>query len=329
MYINLDNLIAKINKTVETHRIEEGVYTRWLWKDEKGNRVLGKNEYGCADAANILYSTGAFPRCPEKRAKWVEALQSMQDPQTGLFREATHHMIHTTAHCAAALELFDAQPLYPITALEPFLKIERMEQMLDGLNWHKDPWGASHRGAGMYAAMVITRMVDKEWQNAYFKWLDDRCDPEIGMGMRHGGSPVYHHMGGWFHYLFNHEYARMPIPHPEKLIDSCIDLYVNKKMGDDFAQRVGFAEIDWIFCMNRASRQTKYRYDEVKELIRDCGKTLIEWMDSVDADTHDGFNDLHALFGSVCALAELQLALPGEIVSTVPLKLVLDRRPFI
>ena len=47
------------------------------------------------------------------------------------------------------------------------------------------------------------------------------------------------------------------------------------------------------------------------------------------AEVHDGFNDLHMLFGSVCALAELQLALPGIIVTEKPLKLVLDRRPFI
>ena len=40
-------------------------------------------------------------------------------------------------------------------------------------------------------------------------------------------------------------------------------------------------------------------------------------------------NDLHALFGAVCALAELQLALPGELRSSVPLRNVLDRRPFI
>ena len=45
--------------------------------------------------------------------------------------------------------------------------------------------------------------------------------------------------------------------------------------------------------------------------------------------TDDGLNDLHALFGAVCCLAELQAALPGEITSEKPLKLVLDRRPFI
>ena len=43
----------------------------------------------------------------------------------------------------------------------------------------------------------------------------------------------------------------------------------------------------------------------------------------------DGMNDLHALFGSVCAIAELQRALPGEFPTTKPLRLPLDRRPFI
>ena len=35
------------------------------------------------------------------------------------------------------------------------------------------------------------------------------------------------------------------------------------------------------------------------------------------------------LFGYLCAFAELQQALPGSCVTDRPLKLVLDRRPFI
>lgn len=35
------------------------------------------------------------------------------------------------------------------------------------------------------------------------------------------------------------------------------------------------------------------------------------------------------LFGAMCAVVELQLALPGKIETTVPLKNVLNRRPFI
>ena len=52
-------------------------------------------------------------------------------------------------------------------------------------------------------------------------------------------------------------------------------------------------------------------------------------MDALDEKTDETLNDLHMLFGAVCCLAELQLALPGEVDTTVPLKLVLDRRPFI
>ena len=65
--MNIDNPIAKIHRIVERHQIEEGVYSRWLWQNENGTRELGKNEYGCADAANILYTIGAFERDPEKK----------------------------------------------------------------------------------------------------------------------------------------------------------------------------------------------------------------------------------------------------------------------
>ena len=52
-------------------------------------------------------------------------------------------------------------------------------------------------------------------------------------------------------------------------------------------------------------------------------------MFQLDYEKDAGFNDLHALFGSVCCMAELQSALPGKIISAKPLRLVLDRRPFI
>ena len=329
--MNIDHLIEKIRCIVERHRIEEGVYSRWLWQNEKVNRELGKNEYGCADAANILYSIGAFERDPDKRRCWVKALQDMQNPQSGMFTEATHHPFHTTAHCIAALELFDAQPLYPLTELMPLFDRNKLYDFLDHLDWECDPWSQSHLGAGLYAALVITRSCDLAWQQDYFSWLREHCDPDLGMSYRgrtDKDSPE-HHMYGWFHYLFNHEYAHRPIPYAEKLIDSCIDMYVNKTIYKTFGRAVGFREIDWVFCMNRASRQTAYRFDEVKALLWDFAQGYIQWLESLDPQTDDALNDLHRLFGAVCALAELQQALPGRIETTVPLKNVLDRRPFI
>ena len=49
----------------------------------------------------------------------------------------------------------------------------------------------------------------------------------------------------------------------------------------------------------------------------------------LDPATDEGLDDLHALFGTVCALAELQAALGDQLGSDRPLRLVLDRRPFI
>lgn len=331
--MNIDGLVGKIRNTVASHRISEGVYARWLWQDSVGSRELGVNEYGCADAANILYTIGDFPQEPEKRAEWVKVLRGMQNPETGMYTEKTHHTIHTTAHCLAALELFDAQPEHRVKALLPYLEKEKMETLLAGLRWYDHPWRDSHEGAGMYASLVITREASLEWQDWYFDYLRENCDPDYGMsrkGTIDGGSaPHYEHLYGWFHYLFNHNYAHMPIPYADRLIDTCLRLYEEKALGARFGMYPDFKEVDWVFCLHRASLQTAHRKEESQAALMDFASRYIPRMESLDWNTCESVNDLHCLFGGVCTIAELQLALPGVLRSTVPLKSVLDRRPFI
>ena len=55
----------------------------------------------------------------------------------------------------------------------------------------------------------------------------------------------------------------------------------------------------------------------------------MKFWENVDWEHDESVNDLHMLFGGVCGLAELSRALRGVLVSEIPLKLVLDRRPFI
>ena len=120
--IDLCALIDSIETVVASHKLDKtGTYRRWNASHEHPQRDPGLNPYGCADAANILYTINRFPRQPAERHAWVETLQSLQSEQDGLYHEATHHPIHTTAHCIAALELFDALPLHPLSALEKYL----------------------------------------------------------------------------------------------------------------------------------------------------------------------------------------------------------------
>ena len=329
--MNIDQLVESIRAAVERHCMEPGVYSRWLWNNPAGDRKLGVNEYGCADAANILYTIGRFEGDPATRERWIRTMQAMQSPETGLFHEATHHPFHTTAHVSAALELFDARPLYPVKAMLPYLDRDRLYAFLEGLDWEKNPWSQSHQGAGLFATLTVTRAAGAQWQDWYFSWLRDRCDPVTGIsyGARHGQDTLAHHLYGWFHYLFIHEYARRPMPYPDKMIDSCLALYDQGLLDDSFGRECNFREIDWVFCLNRATRQTPHRFDEARERLRRFAVTFVEYLTQVDPLRDEEFNDLHMLFGAVCALAELQQALPGLITSTVPLKLVLDRRPFI
>ena len=81
--------------------------------------------------------------------------------------------------------------------------------------------------------------------------------------------------------------------------------------------------------MTRAMEQTPHRFYEAKECLEEFAASFVSYLENEDWDANHDLNDLHALFGSVCALAELQRALRGKLYSKIPLKLVLDRRPFI
>ena len=71
------------------------------------------------------------------------------------------------------------------------------------------------------------------------------------------------------------------------------------------------------------------RFAEAKEALDEFARSYTGYLLSLDPETVEGLNDLHMLFGALCALAELQAALPGRLTARTPLKLVLDRRPFI
>lgn len=330
--IDLNPVIEKIIGVVKSHEIATGKYSRWIWQNEEGDRDLGVTAFGCADAANILYTLNRFPREPEVRAKWISALQGLQDATTGMFYEDTHRHTHVTAHCTAALELFDAAPLYPFYEIEKYKDPEKMCELLESLDWVGKE-GTGHIGPAHYSSFVNTRSVTSQWRRTYFDWLNSTCDPENGL-WREGyftdsSVPMWHHMASSFHFYFTYEHAREPYPYPDKLIDTCLKMYETGDMPENFGRRFYFTEVDWTFCLNRASRQTPHRFFEVKEALGKFAREYTDYLLALDWEKDDGANDMHMMFGTVCCLSELQLALPGMLHSDVPLRQVLDRRPFI
>jgi hypothetical protein len=234
----------------------------------------------------------------------------------------------------AALELLDAGPRHPLRGLEPLRKPEAMEAFLEALDWAGNPWLESHRGAGLYAALVLAGEVDAVWEERYFAWLAREVDPATGL-LRSGCVPkvpendglLFPHLAGTFHYLFNFEHARRDLPHSEALVETCLRIFEGELF--PFSRFVGFAEIDWVYCLTRSLRRSGHRPADARRALAIFAERHIAFLHSLDPDTDDGLDDLHSLFGSVCALAELQAALGDRLRSDRPLRLVLDRRPFI
>ena len=331
---DIEPILQKIRDTVKSHKLAaEGQYSRYLHFIPEGE-TLRLNEYGVADAANILYSLGDFSASPLFREGFVDAFAALQDPTTGLFREPTHFPVHTTAHCTAALELFDRRPAPPKDLLL-YINKEKLYELLESLEWVKSPWNNSHIGAGIYVSLMLSGVAGREFENDYFAWFWEEADPETGLWRKGcvnqpGAAPLYQHMAGSFHYLFNHEYACRPLRFPDKMIDCNLEMYRTPgALPANFATTCGFIQIDWIFCLTRASRQTPHRFHEVKAALRRFANDYFDYLEAVDPTKDKSFDDLHALFGTVCAITELYRAPPGEFSAAKPPKLVLDRRPFI
>ena len=330
---DIEPILEKIRKTVASHRLsEEGFYARTLLDLAPGEKPK-VNEYGVADAANILYSLGDFSPSPRFRDGFVSAMRSLQHKDSGLFSEPTHSPVHTTAHVTAALELFDERPLPPKELL-PYLEKDKLYALLESLDWVSSPWNNSHIGAGIYVALMLSGAAGRDWEDDYFAWFREEADPVTGLWRKGavnapGSRPLYEHMAGSFHYLFNHEYAARPLRYPDKLLDTNLGMWRDGRVRPGFGESCGFLEIDWIFCLTRASRQTPHRFYEVKDALREFAGGYFDYLEAADPEKDRSFDDLHMLFGATCAVAELYRALPGEFSAAKPPKLVLDRRPFI
>ncbi|WP_419871987.1 hypothetical protein [Candidatus Pristimantibacillus sp. PTI5] len=335
---DLRPFIARVMKTLEAHRFHEEsrAYARHLAQLEQGN--TNEDVYGTADAAIILYTLSAMPQHPAEEKLWIAALQQHQSENTGVFAGQGHNEIHSTAFALSALELFDGKARFPLVQFKELMDKEQIAPFLESLEWRDQPWGESLKGAGIYACLVLSESVDEAWEREYFDWLLQNADPLTGL-WRKGcvkqadGSPVnaplFHHIAGSFHYLFNLAHRKEQIPYPERVIDTCLELYQSGEL--ELPEEVfSYFHIDWVYTILCCLKQSdSYRSEECKAAVKGTSQRFIEKLAQLGAESDEPFDDLHSLCGAVCSLAAIQQLIPGYIQTAEPLQLVLDRRPFI
>lgn len=328
---DLREWVQGVKQIVDAHYLgKTGNYARWITQDEKNGRDLGSTPYGCANAVNILYTIGELPKSMKERSEMIKVLQGFQNPDTGLFVNPGNYETHTTAFVSGALNLLDAQPLIPAKDFSKYLTKAGITQLMDSIDWAKNPWVGAHIGAGIYGSVVLTGLGDDSFEDNYFAWLDENADPDTGLwkkGALEGAEP-FHYLASTFHYVFNYEYAKRALPYPEALLETCINAY-HKGHCIDFSKAIGWPDIDFSYMLARVQRRAGTHYQEVTEILKEIADGLISQLLALDSKTSETLNDLNTLFAIVCALAVLQDALPGYIRTSKPLKLVLDKRPFL
>lgn len=324
--IDFRDFIKNAEDSVRRHSNGNGTFRRCNSGNEGGDAC------GCADAINILYTLNVLPKSYSGRAKYIKALQALQNPETGMFTDEEYDSFYTTAYCTAALELLDSHPVYPLSEMLALKEPDKLVEFMENQPWSSEPLMASHRIASLYSALTLTGCADSEWQKAYFSWLHNNTDGDTGL-IRSGfinyrKTPPFRYLSGTVRYMFGFEYRHLPMRYPARIIDTCIQFY-DRKVSPDFGKKCGFEEMDWVYCMNRSMRRTDYRYKDCKARLKELESVYSDYILGLDFNTDSGLNDMHTLFGVLCTVAELQSALPGTVLTDKPMRLILDRCPFI
>ncbi|CAM4470653.1 hypothetical protein FHS16_004376 [Paenibacillus endophyticus] len=335
---DLRPFIARVMTTLAAHRYDAAgrSYGRFLSQLEQDNR--NDDVYGTADAAILFYILNEFPHNQDDLNLWIAAIQQHQSEHTGMFAGLGHNELHSTAFALSALELFDGKAKYPLVMLKPLIDKEQIAPFLESLDWRDEPWGESLKGAGLYASLVLSDSVTEDWERTYFDWLRHNADPLTGLWRRDcvkqmDGSlvsaPLFHHIAGSFHYLFNLAHRKEPIPYPGRMVDTCLELYQSGGL-EVPTELFSYFHIDWAYTILTCLRQNPiYRREECKAAIRGSSEAFIAGLAKLGEESDEPFDDLHTLCGAVCGLAAIQQITPELIRTDKPLRLVLDRRPFI
>lgn len=287
--------------------------------------------YGVADMACVLYAIDRLRPSARERDEWAKAFQAFQTGSSGFLVEKspTHTPLHNTAFALAAMELLDLRPEKPVSLPEEGRDIRAF---LETLDWTKGVYPGSHKGAGIGAlCALVPELRKREWFEQYFATCDSLFDARNGMmGRSKPAGGDFDQIGGTFHYAFLYSHFNRLMPFPEARIDAVLRL--QQPDGYWSPDNHLWLTLDAMYLLTRTLRSCPHRFADVVGLVRRL-MTILE-RDVFSAEgrqrTFSGKMPVHSLTAAISIAAEAQIFLGHrEIVTDQPLRLVLDRRPFI
>jgi acetyltransferase-like isoleucine patch superfamily enzyme len=257
--------------------------------------------------------------------RWIERLQQVQDPATGLFPDPAegvpddplawrlgaeyHH--YGVLSVGYALEVLGAAPLHPVRVVED-LPSDELVVRLDDLPWATLAWPAGSWVDFVGTAVHLNRRhhgSSRAWE-ALFGWLELRLDRMSGVW----GPPD--RSWGWlmpvngFYRLTRGTYAQfgVPLPEPEAAIDTVLAHGRHWRWFED-RERNACNVLDVVHPLWLCAQQTDHRADEVRNIIgRLLERTVDQWVDGKGFAFDRTGDDEPGLQGSEMWLSIVHLA---------------------
>lgn len=341
---NLDGFLRNLHEWVSQFA-RDGEPGNFFYRPIKPKKQKSLSLYGSTDMVFTLHITNELVKfydafTEEKRESWIKGIQGFQNPKTGWFKQGlwnyySHHFKeHSTAFATSALKILGGKPNYPLKLAEKLKTRAGVVKWLKGMQWGLFFWPGSHRGGGVPAVFAMTENPPHgqffEW---YFEWLDREADPEVGFWRRgkvhklQKNRLTKHELGGAIHFYWVYEFLGHPIPHPEKVIDSTLQLQNDLGLWD---KDVSYCiDLDAVFSLTRCCRQAKgYRKEDIE-------RAIINYLDYTIPTLNDRkflFNryvNTHKITGCLATIAEIQKFYPNLIKTPKPWVQTLDLAPWI
>ncbi len=194
------------------------------------------------DAIEIAAGFGEPPTGEEAKAL-IALLQSLQDPQTGLFPDPfpspdssmpvleDNLSLYNVLAIGYALEVLGARPSFPIASAE--MDAVALCDWLEGLPWKQRAWRCGDRIDGIATALYFNARYFESGRGreVLFGWLATHVDRATGLWGRPTEEQGLLQPINGFYRIARGTYAQfgVPVPYPEAVITSVLSHYRNNQ----------------------------------------------------------------------------------------------------
>ena len=268
----------------------------------------------------VLHVTGKLERfTAEQRERWVETINSLQQPDGGYLHRDALWRSDWYAMCLGcmATNALGGRPRYPYTRLRDLRDPDALRQWLAQRDWH-DQWLGSQEAWGACMLMLGAEQTPTEWREALRDWLDAEQDPANGFWRRHiRPADRYQALAGAFHLTALYQMGGWAVPNHEKLIHSVLSLQKRYRATrglfgsydrPHYGELHGAATLDWL------TTTTGHRRRETIQALSLLGRYVEDYFRRRKSlpFLHD---DVHGVLARIRLLAVLQKAIPALFLS--------------